>query len=214
VEWQAVETAQPDQLASRFSGLRHEAAAMLSASNQMRTIYLHPRSPASSAAIDGLRLLQQVVLPAPAAGRTLRLAARQAPTALSGPAASGSRKPEAAADGLQGLLRVAAAEVHGLSCASVMLDPSSRLPDISAVQQQKRRLSTAAHAPAYADGHGAACTGGAWSAPRLLPAASSGTAHGRSSALSIPLHGGLYIGLHSFVASLLQSLLDGMSKAL
>ena len=201
VEWQAVETAQPDQLASTLSGLRHAAAAMLSASNQGRTVYLHPCSPALSAAVDGLRFLQQVVLPAPAAGRTLRLAARQAPAALSGPAACRSRKQEAAADGLQGLLRVAAAEVHGLSCASVMLDSGSRLPDTP--QNQQQRGSTAAQAPAYADGHGSVCAGGAWSAPRLLPAASRGALHGQWGRLDILMQGGLYFNLQTTVALLL-----------
>jgi hypothetical protein len=203
VEWQAFETAQRDQLASTFDGLRNGAATMLSASNQGRTIHLHLNSPSLCTAIGGLRFLQQVVLPAPAAGRTLRIAARQAPAALSGPGVSSSRKPEAAADGLQGLLRVAVAEVHGLSCASVLLHPNSQLPDAAPNWRQQQRVSTAAQAPAYADGHGAACVGGAWLAPRLLPAAGSSAAHGRSSTSGIPLQGGLLLTLQHFLFLLL-----------
>ena len=210
VEWQAVETAQPDQLATTFGSPRSGAATMLSASYQRHTMYLHPCSPALGATVDGLRFLQQVVLPAPAAGRTLRLAARQAPAALSGPASIGSRRLEAAVDGLQGLLRVAAAEVHGLSCANVMLDPSSRLPDIPQKRQQKRCLSAEAQAPAYADGHGAACMGSAWSAPRLLPAAASGAAHGQSGRPGIHLQGGLYLRLRSVDVPLLSPVVDNI----
>lgn len=189
MEWQTVDTAQPDQLVDSFGGLDDALAVTLSTDRQSRVIRTSPRSPALGAAVDGLRFLQQVVLPAPAAGRTVRLASRQAPAALCGPAASGSRKLEAAADGLQGLLRVAAAEVHGLSCASVMLDPGSCLQASSPDWQQMRRVSPGAQAPAYADGHGAACTGGAWSAPRLLPAASSSAGPGQNSAIGIPMQG-------------------------
>ena len=189
MEWQTVENAQPDQLVDGFGGLRNASAVTLSIDRQSRAIHISPRIPALGAAVDGLRFLQQVMLPAPAAGRTLRLASRQAPAALCGPAASGSRKLEAAADGLQGLLRVAAAEVHGLSCASVMLDPGSCLQANSPDWQQMRRVSPEAQAPAYADGHGAACTGGAWSAPRLLPAARSGAGPGQSAGLGMSLQG-------------------------
>jgi hypothetical protein len=200
VEWQTIEAAQPSEVASTFDGLRDRAAARLSVQNQGRTLQLHPHSPPLSAAIDGLRYLQQVVLPAPAAGRTLQLAARQAPAALSSPAATGGRKAEAVTDSIQGLLRVAVAEVHGLSCTSVMLNPISRLPDILPHQRQQRQQqqqqgssssggngSVRMQAPAYADAHGAACTGGAWSAPRLLPATRSGTASGPSTALNMTM---------------------------
>lgn len=149
---------------------------------------LTSRTPPLSGAIGGLQYLQQVMLPAPAAGRTLQLASRQALSALTGPvAAAGGKLGAAAADGAWGLLRVAAAEVHGLSCSGVMLDPSSRLPGNQLPPQQQQRGSRL-QPPAYTDGHGAACSAGAWSAPRLLPAAAS-TAAGRGSLSGMQMRG-------------------------
>lgn len=163
-----MELAQPAQLSSIFGSLHGTRAAMLSTGTHTANMRIAAQLPPLRSATDSLQYLQRVVLLAPAAGRKLQLASRQALPALAGPAAANSGKAEVAADGILGLLRVAAAEVHGLSCSSVMLDPISCLPG-----DRQHSSFSRVEPPAIADGHGAACSAGAWSAPRLLQAAAS-----------------------------------------
>lgn len=180
VEWQTIDIVQTGQAAAGSAAIPHGSRAIVlqtfSTGSGPASLRLSAKLPPLRASISSLAYLQQVVLPAPAAGRTLQLTARQAPAAFSGPGAAAGSSSAAAADGIWGLLRVAAAELLGLSVQAATMDGSSRLLTSAGGQYS----SDTAHVPSYADGHGATASAGSWSAPRLLPA-SARTVAGQTS---------------------------------
>ena len=123
---------------------RHRSTLRLQCSCQMQ-VSLGSRSPAAAVAGD------------------LTLTINSLPAGIASPTAAGDCG--AAASGLGGLLRVAAAELPGLRCHSVSIDP-----------QTAGKTNAVSDSKGFADGHRAVRTAGAWTALRLLPAPTSAAA--------------------------------------